>query len=95
MKAAAYPVNALEGLSSEVAKLEQVSEQAAGRIRNGHRSGLGHTLQARSEIGCVADHSLLLGRAFAYEVADHHQPSHDADASRGARPQGSASERRR
>jgi hypothetical protein len=36
-------------------------------------------LQARREIGRVADDGLLLGSTFSYEIADDHEASRDAD----------------
>ena len=74
------PVDALEGLGSEITKHEQIAEQPAGRLGDDHRARLGRTLQPRREIGRVADHRLLLRRAFADEIADHDQPGGDADA---------------
>jgi hypothetical protein len=48
--------------------------------RLGRRYRWESRLQARGQIGRLADDRLLLGRARADEVPDHDQPGGDADA---------------
>ena len=73
-------MDALEGLCSEITKDEDISKQPPGRFGDDHRAGLGRTLQPCCQIGCVADNSLLLRRAFADKIPDDDQPGGDADA---------------
>ena len=42
--------------------------------------GFRKSLPARGEVGGLADHSLLLRRALADQIADHDKPGGNADA---------------
>ena len=73
---------ALEMLLAELDAVEQIADQPAGARADDERAGLGQTLQAGGEVGGLADHRLLLGRALADQVADHHDAGRDADPGR-------------
>ena len=62
---------ALEALRAEVVELEQAAEQATRGRADHHRSRLGQRLQARREVGRLADHRLLARCALADQIADH------------------------
>jgi hypothetical protein len=72
--------HALEGLRLEGAQREQVADELAGEFADDHRARLGHGLQARGEVGGVADDRLLPGRALADQIADNHETRGDPDA---------------
>ena len=71
---------ALRCLPAEVAQPEQVADQAAGGAGEDDLPGLRQSLQARREVGGLADHRLLLRRALADQIADDDKPGGDADA---------------
>jgi hypothetical protein len=71
---------ALSARAPEVAQLEQVADQAASGAGEDDLPGFRQSLQARGEVGGLADHRLLLRRAFADQIADHDKPGCDADA---------------
>jgi hypothetical protein len=71
---------ALDRLAPEVAQPEQVADQAAGGAGEDDLSGFGKSLQACSEVGGLADHGLLLCRAFADQITDDDKPGGNADA---------------
>ena len=56
------PFDALELVGSEVLKLEQITEQLSRALGDDDRVRLGDPLQARREVGCLADDRLLLSR---------------------------------
>ena len=62
---------ALDRSPAEVAQPEQVADEAAGGAGENDLSGFGESLQARREIGGLADDRLLLRRALADQIADH------------------------
>ena len=59
---------------------EQVADKAAGGAGDDDLPGLRESLQARREVGGLADHRLLLRRALADQIADHDKSGGDADA---------------
>ena len=71
---------ALYRLGPEVGEPEQVADQAAGGAGEDDLSGFRKSLQACCEVGGLADHRLLLRRAFADQIADHDKPGGNADA---------------
>ena len=73
---------ALEPHRPEVGELEQAADQPAGRLADHDAAWRGQRLETRRQIRRLADHSLLLGRALADQLADHDQPGGDADPGR-------------
>jgi hypothetical protein len=71
---------ALDSLLAEVAQPEQVADQAAGDAGEYDLPGFRKSLQARREVGGLADHRLLLRRAFADQIADDDKPGGNADS---------------
>ena len=71
---------ALQRLPAEVAQPEQVADQAAGGAGEDDLPGFRKSLQARREVGGLADHRLLLRRAHADQIADDDKPGGNADA---------------
>jgi hypothetical protein len=71
---------ALDRLPAEIGEPEQIADQAAGGAGEDDLPGLGQSLQARGEVGGLADHRLLLRRAFADEIADDDKPGGNTDA---------------
>ena len=71
---------ALRCLPAEVAQPEQVADQAAGGAGEDDLPGFRQSLQARREVGGLADHRLLLRRALADQIADDDKPGGNADA---------------
>ena len=76
---------ALEPLRAEVGQLEQPADQPPGRLADHHAARRGQRLQPRGQVRRLADHRLLLGRAFADQLADHDQAGRDADPRRRER----------
>ena len=73
---------ALEALRAEISQLEQPAHQPARRLADHHAARRRERLQPRREVRRLADHRLLLGRALADQLADHHQAGRDADPRR-------------
>ncbi len=71
---------ALRSLAAEIGQPEQVADEAAGGAGEDDLPGFRKSLQARREVGGLADHRLLLRRAFADQIADDDKPGRDADA---------------
>jgi hypothetical protein len=67
-------------LPAEIGQPEQIADQAAGGAGEDDLPGSRKSLQARREVGGLADHCLLLRRAFANQIADDDKPGGDADA---------------
>src|SRR5215471_18415405 len=65
---------------AEIGQPEQVADQAAGGAGEDDLPGFGQSLQACGEIGGLADHRLLLRRAFADQIADDDKPGGNPDA---------------
>jgi len=72
---------ALDLDGAEIPVFEELADQPARYRANDDRVGLGQGLQTGGEVRCFADDRLLLRRAFADQIADHHQPGGDTDAS--------------
>ncbi len=79
----------LERALAQEPVFEQLAREAPRDAGDEHAAGLGQRLEAGGEIGRVADDGLLLRRAGADDLADHHQPGGDADA----RGQGAVADR--
>ena len=71
---------ALQRLRPEIHDLEPRADLPARALGNHDGVRLGQRLQAGGEVGRFADDRLLLRRAGADQIADHHQPGGDADA---------------
>ena len=71
---------ALDRLPAEVAQPEQIANEAAGDASEDDLPGFGKSLQACGEVWGLADHRLLLRRAFADQIADDDKPGGNADA---------------
>src|SRR5262249_10949606 len=71
---------ALRYLPAEIAESEQVADEAASGAGKDDLPGFRKSLQARREVWSLADHRLLLRRAFADQIADDDKPGGDADA---------------
>ena len=71
--------DALDLDGAETADLEEIADQPARARGDDDRVRLGQGLQAGGEVGGFADDRLLLSRACADQVADHHQPGGDPD----------------
>jgi hypothetical protein len=71
---------AFERLPTEIGQPEQVADQAAGGAGEDDLPRFRQSLQARREVGGLADHRLLLRRALADQIADHDKPGGNADA---------------
>jgi len=67
-------------LGAEIGEPEQVADEVAGGAGEDDLPGLRKRLQARREVGGLADHRLLLRRALADQIADHDQPGGNANA---------------
>src|SRR5215472_13056012 len=65
---------------AQIAKLEQLAEQAASAHGNDDCIRLGEGLQPRGKVRCLANDRLLLRRAFANQIANDYEPGGDADA---------------
>jgi hypothetical protein len=72
--------DALHPDGTEIAALEQIADQPAGAGGDDHRVRLGQGLQPGGEVRGFADNRVLLRRAFADQIADHHLPGGDPDA---------------
>ena len=70
---------ALDLDGAEIAVLEEIADQPARAGGDDDRIRLGQGLQTGGEVRRLADDRLLLRRAFADQIADHHQPGGDAD----------------
>jgi hypothetical protein len=64
--------DALQHLQSEIVEIEPASDQPPGRLSDHHLVGPRQALQSRRQIGRLADHRLLLRRALANQIANHH-----------------------
>jgi hypothetical protein len=71
---------ALRCLPAEIGEPEQAADEAAGGAGEDDLPGFRQSLQARREIGGLADHRLLLRRALADQIAYDDKPGGDADA---------------
>ncbi len=78
--------DALERVRAERLAGEDVADQIARRGADQDGIGAGEGLQARGEVGRVADHRLLARGALADRLADHDEPARDADAHGEAGP---------
>jgi hypothetical protein len=67
-------------LPAEVAQPEQIADQVAGDAGEDDLPGFRKSLQARREVGGLADHRLLLRRALADQIADDDKPGRNANA---------------
>jgi hypothetical protein len=67
-------------VAPEVAQPEQVADQAADSAGEDDLPGFRQSLQARRQVGGLADHRLLLRRALVDQIANHDKPGRDADA---------------
>jgi hypothetical protein len=74
------PGDAFDLDGAEVAALEQIAEQPVRACGDYDRVRFGQGLQAGREVRGLTDDRVLLRRAFAYQIADHHQPGRDSDA---------------
>lgn len=90
-----WPGDALEVLRPKVFKLEDLAEKPARSLRDDDRVRFGQRLQARRQVGRLADHGLLLGGARADEIADHDETGGDADANLQGNARGGLQLRRR
>src|SRR5262245_53845897 len=70
----------LEVMSAEVAVMEQHSEETVRLRADQQRAGLRHRLEARGEIGGLANGRVLLRRPFPHQVAHHDDAGGEADA---------------
>src|SRR5437868_142440 len=81
-----YPVgrrlsgNPLQLLAAKVSNVEHVAQKPARRLSQHDLARQSDPLQARREIGRVADDGLLSSSTLAHEIADHYEASRDADA---------------
>ena len=66
--------------SAEIAVFEKIAEQPASTRSDDDRLRFGQGLEPRREVRSFTDNRLLLGRAFADQVADDHQSGGDPDA---------------
>ena len=73
---------ALQHLRPEILEFERAADQPPRRGSDQDRVGLRQRLQPGRQVGRLADDRLLLGRAFADQVADDHHPGGDADPCR-------------
>ena len=71
---------------AEILVVEQPAGQPPRARRDHHRPRLGQRLQPRREVRRLADHRLLLRRALADQIADHHEPGGDPDPHLQRRP---------
>ena len=69
----------LSSRCAQILEREAGAQEAARRAGDHHLAGRRDPLQARRKVGRLADHRLLLRRALADQVADHHEPGRDAD----------------
>ena len=69
----------LEFFGAEIIKLEKIAEKPSRTFGNNHGVRLCDTLQARGQVRRLADNRLFLSRPRSDEVADHDQPSRNAD----------------
>ena len=72
--------DALEVLCSEVLKLKQIAHELPSALTNDHTVRLSNPLQARCEIGCLADYSAFLRFARSDKVTDNNKPGGNANA---------------
>jgi hypothetical protein len=56
-----------------VSNVEHVAKKPSCRVRQHDLSRRSNALQARREIGRVADDGLLLCSSFSHEIADHYE----------------------
>ena len=73
-------IQPLEVLQIQRLQLEGVAEQPTRLIGDQDATWLGARLQARGQIGRIADDGLLLRRPLADEVSDDDDPGRDTDA---------------
>ncbi len=67
-------------MPAERVQPEPIADEPARGRSDHYRAGLGQSLQSRRQVRRLADHRLLLRRAFADQVADHDEPGGYADA---------------
>jgi hypothetical protein len=73
-------VEAFQGLRSKRLQLERAAQEPPRGLRDHHGARLCQRLQARRQIGRVADDGLFLRRALSDKVADDDDAGGDADA---------------
>ena len=71
--------DAFELPGAEVFELEQIAEKSAGALGDDYHVRLGDPLQARCDVGRLANNAALLRVARSDQVPDDHQPSRNAD----------------
>ena len=74
------PGDTLEVLGSEVLELEEIAEQLSRAVGDHDHVRLGQRLQARRQVRRVADDATFLRISRSDQVADHDEPSGDANA---------------
>src|SRR5215470_15034574 len=74
--------NTLDLVATEIAQMEQITEQPARGAGEDDRPRLGQCLKARSKVRRIPDQSMLPQGTLATEVANHHQAGRDANADR-------------
>jgi hypothetical protein len=72
-------INPFDLDSAEIAIFEQIADEPSRTGSDDDRIRLGQALQPRSQVWRLSDDRLLLRRAFADQIADHHQPGRDPD----------------
>ena len=70
----------LRSLAPRSCKLEEIAEKSSCALGDDDRVRLGDPLQARRKVRCLADDAALLRLPGSDQVADHDQPSRNADA---------------
>ena len=73
-------VEAFQGSRSKRLQLERAAQEPPRGLGDHHGARLGQRLQSRRQIGRFADDGLFLRRAPSDKIADHNDPSGDADA---------------
>ena len=68
-----------QALRAEVGQLEQAAQEPARRLADDHAARLRERLEPCREVRRLADHRLLLRRALADQIADHHEARRDPD----------------
>ena len=71
--------DALDFAGAEVLKIKEATKQFPSALGDYDRVRVGKCLQARREVGCLADDATLLRLSRSDQVADHDEPSRDAD----------------
>src|SRR5262249_54016328 len=71
--------DALEVSEPDIVQLEEIAEKSARAVANNNHIRLGHALQARRKVRCLADDGSLLRVPRADELTDDHKPGHNSD----------------